>query len=361
MAWINSIFAPQLLFIYAVIFLSFALIFYRRWTNPWFAGLLLIILGALYAAAALNPNFFRIVCRPDNLPITLIIFSVGFFTWLALRRAAINDGRIQRGEYPAEGHDDDRVLVWPDLVYIELILIVICTVVLIVWSILLRAPLESPADPALSPNPAKAPWYFVGLQELLVYFDPWIAGVMLPGLIIFGLCALPYLDKNPRGNGYYTLKERPLAVGIFLFGFIVLWIVPIVIGVFLRGPNWTFYGPFEYWDPHKPADLVNVNLAEIFWLNCLGRELPTRQSWGAVYYLIREAPGLLLLISYFVFVPWILKATLFKDLYVQMGRPRYAVMAVLLTCMALVPVKMLLRWIFDLKYIVSIAEWSLNI
>ena len=96
----------------------------------------------------------------------------------------------------------------------------------------------------MSPNPAKAPWYFLGLQELLVYFDPAVAGVLFPGLIIAGLVALPYLDANPRGNGYYTLRQRPFAIATFLFGFLVLWAGMIFIGTFLRGPNWNFFGPF---------------------------------------------------------------------------------------------------------------------
>ncbi len=77
---------------------------------------------------------------------------------------------------------------------------VLLTVVLVVWSIGLKAPLEEPANSAMAPNPSKAPWYFLGLQEMLVYFDPWMAGVVLPGLIIVGLMAIPYIDTNPQGQ-----------------------------------------------------------------------------------------------------------------------------------------------------------------
>ena len=73
---------------------------------------------------------------------------------------------------------DDKVLVWPDLVYIEFISLILFMVFLIVWSILVAAPLEEPANPASTPNPSKAPWYFLGLQEMLVYFDPWLAGIV---------------------------------------------------------------------------------------------------------------------------------------------------------------------------------------
>ena len=120
--------------------------------------------------------------------------------------------------------------MWPDLVYTELISLILCSVVLIVWSIVLKAPLEQPANPANTPNPSKAPWYFLGLQEMLVYFDPWLAGVVLPGLIIVGLICIPYIDKNPKGNGYYTFNERKPEIAIFLFGFAVLWSSLIVLG-----------------------------------------------------------------------------------------------------------------------------------
>ena len=116
--------------------------------------------------------------------------------------------------------------VWPDLVYTELISLILCSVVLIVWSILLKAPLEQPANPANTPNPSKAPWYFLGLQEMLVYFDPWLAGVVLPGLIIVGP------DRDSRTSTRIrratattrSTSGRP-EITIFLFGFAVLWVV----------------------------------------------------------------------------------------------------------------------------------------
>ena len=104
---------------------------------------------------------------------------------------------------------------------------------------------------------------------MLVYFDPWLAGVVLPGLIIVGLICIPYIDKNPKGNGYYTFNERKAEITIFLFGFVVLWCSLIVLGTFLRGPNWNFFGPFEFWDIHKLAALTNVNLSEYIWVRAL--------------------------------------------------------------------------------------------
>ena len=188
--------------------------------------------GALGAAGGrsssfgtFDPNFRLIVTKPDNVPIVGLIFLLVFFVWYSIREAVLNDRRIAAGQGPIEKAESDRVWVWPDLVYTELIALILCSVVLIVWSIFLKAPLEQPANPANTPNPSKAPWYFLGLQEMLVYFDPWLAGVVLPGLIIVGLICIPYIDKNPKGNGYYTFNERKVEITIFLFGFVVLWCV----------------------------------------------------------------------------------------------------------------------------------------
>ncbi len=104
---------------------------------------------------------------------------------------------------------------------------------------------------------------------MLVYFDPWLAGVVLPSLIIVGLMAIPYIDTNPKGNGYFTFKERKWEITIFLFGFLVLWCVLIVLGTFLRGPNWNFFGPYEFWDVNKLVPLNNINLSEIIWIKLL--------------------------------------------------------------------------------------------
>src|SRR6187401_3581339 len=278
----------------------------------------LLFLMLFFGLGGLDPNFQLIVTKPDNVPIVGLIFLLVFFTWYSMREAVLNDQRIARGEGPIEKQESDRVWVWPDLVYTELISLILCTVVLIVWSILLKAPLEQPANRAVTPNPSKAPWYFLGLQEMLVYFDPWLAGVVLPSLIIVGLIAIPYVDKNPKGNGYYTFAESKAEITIFLFGFVILWVSLIVLGTFLRGPNWNFFGPFEFWDIHKLEALTNVDLSEYFWVRMLRGSLPS--AW-----IVRELPGLLLVLFYVAALPVILGKKVFKSYYDRLGAPRYYV------------------------------------
>lgn len=144
------------------------------------------------------------------------------------------------------------VAVFPYLVYIEFLAALLCSILLLVWSLTVDAPLLQEANPGVTENPAKAPWYFVGLQELLVYFDPWIAGVMVPTLIIVGLMAIPYLDTTHNAVGRYTFRERRLVTFHFGLGF-ALWWVLIAIGQFFRGPNWHMYWPWEDWSVVKSA------------------------------------------------------------------------------------------------------------
>jgi len=155
---------------------------------------------------------------------------------------------------------EEKVHVWPYLVRLEFLCALFVAIALTVWSIVIDAPLEEAANPTKTPNPSKAPWYFLGLQDILVYFDPWFAGVIAPVLIIVGLMLIPYLDINPKGNGYYTYHERKVAIWVYSFGFIVLWISLIIMGVFLRGPGWNLFMPWQYWDPHRVIALVNVDL-----------------------------------------------------------------------------------------------------
>jgi hypothetical protein len=332
-------------------------VFRRQLTEPNTAWTLMNLTLLAFGWALTNYDFRDIVAKPDNVPIVILLATVGYFTWLPLRRAVINDDRIEAGQ-PVLEKDDEKVLVWPDLVYTELIAMIICTAVLVIWGILLKAPLEQPATTAKAPNPSKAPWYFLGLQEMLVYFDPWMAGVVLPTFIIIGLIAIPYIDFNQKGNGYYTFKERPFAIVTFLYGFLVLWVVLIVLGTFLRGPNWNFFGPFETWDAHKVDPLNNVNLSDMFWLG-LGQTPETvAKNYG---WFIREIVGIILTVLYFVAIPPLLAKTVFRRFFIKMGFIRYMTLITLILFMASLPLKMVLRWTMNLKYIVYIPEYFFNI
>jgi hypothetical protein len=353
--FVNSVMNPVSYFVLAVIGLIVGLWLRRFFTEPIVAWAVLDLTLLFSGWAMTNENFKNIITKPDNVPIVMLIFSVGFTTWLAMRQAVLNDDRLARGEPPAEKLEDEKVLVWPDLVYTELIAMVVCTLVLVVWAVVLKAPLEQPASPARIPNPSKAPWYFLGLQEMLVYFDPWMAGVVLPTMIIVGLIALPYIDYNQKGNGYFTFVQRQFAVSTFLFGFVVLWVVLIVLGTFLRGPNWNFFGPFEPWDPHKNVPLNNVNLSDYFWLYLFGQSLEGR------HWFIRELPGILLVLAYLILLPPLLAKTFMRGFFIRMGFIRFFVLVTLIQFMAALPIKMVLRWTINLKYIVFIPEAFFNI
>src|SRR3954465_11036570 len=158
----------------------------------------------------------------------------------------------------------DKVHTWPYLVRLEMLVGTIVMAFMTIWAIVVDAPLEEPANPTKTPNPSKAPWYFLGLQEILVYFDPWFAGVVLPGFIIVGLMVIPYIDINPKGNGYYCFKDRAFAISTFLFGFLVMWIALVIIGTFIRGPGWYLFLPGQYWDVHKTVAITNRDLPAIF-------------------------------------------------------------------------------------------------
>ena len=315
----------------------------------------MILITIFFIIGVLDKNFSIILLKADNFPIVLMVYSMFFYIWLGMHKAYINDERLENGLKPSEYNDpDDKVLVWPDLVYIEFIALILFTVFLVVWSILVAAPLEEPANPAATPNPSKAPWYFLGLQEMLVYYDPWIAGIVLPIFIILGLCAIPYMDINKKGDGYYSFKERRVGIFIFMYGWLVLWLFLIVLGTFFRGPNWNFYGPFEYWDSHKVVALSSVSLSEYFWVKFLGKGLPDN-------ILIREFLGLGDVGFYLFVLPVLLAKTWLKDMFKAYGPIRYVSLMVFGLVMFSLPIKMYLRWMFNLSYFVSIPEWFFNI
>ena len=363
--FVNRSTGPVVYSVGTVVLLSILFVFRRFFVNPTVAWIIWNLMLLFLGLSMTDRDFYEIVAKPDNVPIVMLVLLLAYFTWLATYRAVINDDRIARGEAPLEALDNEKVLVWPDLVYTELICMIALTAFLIFWAIALPAPLEEPASSVKTPNPSKAPWYFLGLQEMLVYFDPWMAGVVLPSLIVVGLMAIPYIDFNKAGNGYYTINQRKFAYLIFQFGFLVMWITLIVLGTLLRGPNWNFFGPYEYWDAHKVEALDNVNLSQIFWERWLDRPMPVAPSGSpfavqAGYILLRESLGIVLTLGYFIALPPIMALTVFRKYYQRMGLIRFMLMANLMLFMASLPIKMVLRWVFNLKYIIAIPEWFLN-
>jgi hypothetical protein len=357
---------PVSYFVLSIVLFVAMIVLRKWWTRPTVAWILLNISMLFLAVSMTDYDFRQIVGKPDNVPIVGMLFLVGYFTWLYFYKAVENDRRLEAGEPLIEEEQKQQVLVWPDLVYTEMVCMVLLTAFLIVWGVVLQAPLEEPASSVKTPNPSKAPWYFLGLQEMLVYYDPWMAGVVLPSVILVGLMAIPYIDFNKKGNGYYCYNDRSFAVVTFLFGFLPLWVAMIILGTFIRGPNWNMFGLYEYWDVHKLEVQNNVNLSEFFWGDWLGRPLPKPDpnadffsQMGAIF--LREWLGIVLTLAYLFVIPPLLAVTCLRKFYIRMGFLRFMVLAMLFLLMACLPLKMILRWLFTLKYIVAIPEWFFNI
>lgn len=290
-------------------------------------------------------NFLRIIAQPDNVAIVLMMVLVCFFTIVSFVLAVQNDRQRAawlRGEGSPQdvaAYQEEKIHVWPYLARKEFLVLVVVTVMLFAWSVLLDAPLEEQANPTLTPNPAKAPWYFVGLQEMLVYFDPWIAGVVLPSLIIFGLAAVPYLEINPQGRGYYTWAERRTEIVVFCFGFF-LWVGLIIIGTFMRGPGWMWFWPWEQWDPNKVVQETNVDFSEFF-------SIPSRSFLGSLL-------GAAVVLGYYAtgfLLPYRYWQRHRPERLARLGWTRYATIMFLLLTMLALPIKMILRLTLNLKYL----------
>jgi Cytochrome b(C-terminal)/b6/petD len=221
---------------------------------------------------------------------------------------------------------DEKVLCYPNMIFHELVLAMATVAFIWAWSLLMNAPLEEAANGNLTPNPSRAPWYFLGLQELLVYFDPWIAGVMLPQFIVQGLIFLPYIDTNPEQQGYYSYKGRQLEFWVMSIGFI-MWFLLILVGSTMRGPSWQLYMPWESWLNHKP-------------------NAPETKSFSLPI-------GLLVLGGYFgagMAIPMVM----FKDWVEEKGFIRYQIIMIHLLVMLAVPIKMILRIFFNVKYVLHV-------
>jgi quinol-cytochrome oxidoreductase complex cytochrome b subunit len=130
--------------------------------------------------------------------------------------------------------------VWPHLLGPEFVAALACTAFTLVFSVFVNAPLLELANSNQTPNPSKAPWYFLGLQELLTMFHPMVAGVTLPGFGLIGLILAPYTDRNPSNKP----EDRKFAISLFTI-FLMSWAVLVLIGSFFRGPGQNFVFPWN--------------------------------------------------------------------------------------------------------------------
>jgi quinol-cytochrome oxidoreductase complex cytochrome b subunit len=137
----------------------------------------------------------------------------------------------------------DEVFAWPHLLYRELLVALGVVIALHAVSLLFMAPLEDMADPTRTPNPAKAPWYFLGLQEL-VHYSALIGGVIVPTLIVVALLVLPYVDRTRGGDGRWFAPERRLINAVFT-ALVVVFVGLTVVGTLFRGPNWAWVWPWK--------------------------------------------------------------------------------------------------------------------
>jgi hypothetical protein len=320
-------------------------------------------------------QLWLVASAPDNVPIVGLLFLIPFYVWYSFKQAMENDRLIatlesdpaaaktaHRKTEPWHPSWEREVHTWPYLMRIEFVAAILVTVLLMVWSLTLNAPLEEPANPNVTMNPAKAPWYFLGLQEMLVYFDPWMAGVVMPTLIIIGLMAIPYIDANPLGNGYYTYKQRKFAIWSFWAGFLGLWVLMIVIGTFIRGPGWMWFWPTATWDAQRVEYAVNRNLDQVFMIDgsWIAHLMPAaNRSYAPI--LARMIFGIFPTVIYFVVGGYLvylaMNSTAFaRKIFARMSLLQIVTTELLMVLMLSLPVKIILRLVFRIKY-VWVTPW----
>jgi menaquinol-cytochrome c reductase cytochrome b/c subunit len=147
----------------------------------------------------------------------------------------VKSGSIQ----DVKAKPQDKVHVWPHLLVVEFVAALFVTAFLLIFSWVVNAPLLELANLNQTPNPSKAPWYFLGLQELLTMFHPMVAGVTIPGMGIFLLILAPYMDKNPSNKP----EDRKFAISLMSVH-LMFWFVLVMIGTFFRGPGFLFTLPW---------------------------------------------------------------------------------------------------------------------
>jgi menaquinol-cytochrome c reductase cytochrome b/c subunit len=152
-------------------------------------------------------------------------------------------GVVDRQSITAEERPvDDTVFTWPHLLVRHVVVALGTAATVLALGVAFAAPLRGLANPNLTPEPAKAPWYFAGLQELLAHFDPLVAGILVPTGAVLALMLLPYIDRNPAT----VARRRKVAIGVFS-GLLIAAVGLTVMGTFFRGPGWRFVTPWQHW------------------------------------------------------------------------------------------------------------------
>jgi len=150
---------------------------------------------------------------------------------------------LVRGPFTKIGNvPDNSVFSWPNLLQAELLVLLLTLSCILLVSVFFNAPLEEPVNVMHPPNPAKAPWYFLGLQEMVSYSAFW-GGIGIPTVEVIILLLVPYMDRGTAGVGRWFAKERLLANSLFMT-FVIVNVVLMAIGTFFRGANWEFVSPW---------------------------------------------------------------------------------------------------------------------
>ena len=309
----------------------------RLWTPA--AGAALLVAALALAGLGLSDEGLRHrILHPERLPVAVLCVASLALLWLEMRRAHRHGGAAVAGGPPADG---------PSFSTADAVAATAVGLALVACALVFPPRLGQMADPSTRPDFVKAPWFFVGLQELGHYVHPWVAYGAVPVLLLSGLLGLPWLAGGAAG----TARGRAL----FLLGWLFVWLGPMVVGALLRGPGWRAFGPFEPWET-GPAEPPPRALSEIFWSRWLGTVEPA--SWW-----LRELPGALLLGGYFVLLPLALtrwKATrgVFAGTLEALGPWRFYTAALWVLSLLLLPLKMYGRWLLDVGSWIHVPELS---
>jgi quinol-cytochrome oxidoreductase complex cytochrome b subunit len=232
-----------------------------------------LLLGGSEVGAATLTNFYGL--HVAMIPLSIFAI-VSIHIWRVRKDTITVPRKIER---PA---DKERVTTIPNLVSIELVYALVWLAVLISWSAFVNAPLEEAANPAHSPNPAKAAWYFMGFQELLLHFHPVFGAIVIPGLGLLAMIAVPYLDKDMETTGVWfrSMRGRWMALGAVFFGVFGTYIFVVLDEYWLDLPGWLPFLPTSIsngWVPLAALLLFLIGLNDFLkWLG--GKTCEVRQT-----------------------------------------------------------------------------------